>query len=156
MTQIGIIVEDDTRKNCSFGGYRLKSDTRDIYRGVDMWKICLVLCFISVSAQAFETEDLQTGDSLLRACESDPESSLEGFANLVRCFSYVKGIVDGATLTFDLKPEARMFCVPKQGISVDQSVRVVVKHLKDHPEDLHKRSLILAYKSLILAFPCKK
>jgi hypothetical protein len=41
-------------------------------------------------------------------------------------------------------------------VTMGQQIRVVVKYLEDHPEELNKLSAVLIEKSLSKAFPCKK
>ena len=47
-----------------------------------------------------------------------------------------------------------LFCVPKDGINNGQATRIVVKYLRDHPEDLHKPNIILATAAFRDAYPC--
>jgi hypothetical protein len=53
------------------------------------------------------------------------------------------------------KPTLLQFCVPDPGIPVIQAVRVVVKYLRDHPEQLHEDGMGLTVAALKNSFPCK-
>jgi anti-sigma regulatory factor (Ser/Thr protein kinase) len=53
------------------------------------------------------------------------------------------------------KPTLLQFCVPDSGIPVIQAMRVVVKYLKEHPEQLHEDGMGLTVAALKDSFPCK-
>jgi hypothetical protein len=46
-------------------------------------------------------------------------------------------------------------CPPKE-MTYDQAADVVRKYLKDHPEELHLRAVILINKAMRHAWPCKQ
>ena len=48
---------------------------------------------------------------------------------------------------------AALFCQP-DGTTTGQAARIVVKYLRDHPEELHKHDSVLAFTALKAAFPC--
>jgi hypothetical protein len=73
----------------------------------------------------------------------------------VSCIQYLSGLLDGVTLTESLSGGATMICAPASGISNDQLVRVVVKYLREHPENLHRSGRMEALIALSKAFPCK-
>jgi hypothetical protein len=54
-----------------------------------------------------------------------------------------------------LKSDAE-FCLPEWGISSSYAARILVKHLRDYPEELHRNEFVLAIWALRAAFPCKK
>ena len=47
----------------------------------------------------------------------------------------------------------RLFCVPEQ-ITLAQMVRVVVRYLNRHQEDLHESGIVLATRAFTQVFPC--
>jgi hypothetical protein len=53
------------------------------------------------------------------------------------------------------KPSLFQFCVPQGGIPAIQAVRIIVKYLKGHPEQLHENGMSLTIDALRDAFPCK-
>jgi len=53
------------------------------------------------------------------------------------------------------KPTLLQFCVGVPGIPVIQAMRIVVKYLKEHPEQLHEDGMGLTVTALKDAFPCK-
>lgn len=68
------------------------------------------------------------------------------------CISYISGILD--TLIFDNTVlKIRLFCIPKD-ITSDQAIRVIVKYLEDHPEQLNDPAIILVLTAFKTYFPC--
>ncbi|MFC1665805.1 Rap1a/Tai family immunity protein, partial [Pseudomonadota bacterium] len=47
------------------------------------------------------------------------------------------------------------FCLPKGGVENGQASRIVVKFLRDHPDQLDEVSVILIIDAFRAAFPCK-
>ena len=46
-------------------------------------------------------------------------------------------------------------CVPSEGIDIGQATRIVVKWLREHPQELHKPAGALVLAALQPVFPCK-
>jgi len=46
------------------------------------------------------------------------------------------------------------FCLPDQ-VTNDQIIKIFVKYLDDHPEELHQPASLLLVTSMRKAFPCK-
>jgi hypothetical protein len=65
------------------------------------------------------------------------------------CIAYVRGVLD--TLEEE-NQKRRFFCVPPGGY--EQSIRVVVRWLTEHPEQLHHRAPDIIIRSLKEALPC--
>jgi len=82
------------------------------------------------------------------------------FANGMHCLGYVTGVIDDhfncqlgqASATAALDP-TKDFCLP-DGVTPNQTVRVIVKWLEDHPARLHESAIELANKALKESFPC--
>jgi len=106
-----------------------------------------VLLFLALiyPAMASATE---TGNELLANCDK-PENY---FADGV-CFGYLQGVQD-AHQTFqgwgDLNEPS--YCMP-DGVTVGQAQAIVVKYLKENPEDLHHRASGLVLNAFEEAFP---
>jgi hypothetical protein len=55
----------------------------------------------------------------------------------------------------DQKPQKPLqFCLPASGIPAIQAARIIVKYLKDHPEQLHLDGMGLTVAALKDSFPC--
>jgi hypothetical protein len=81
-------------------------------------------------------------DSARKPSDSDLDSGL--------CFGKVAGVRYMISDSSNFKA-----CFPKGGISNAQSVRIVVKYLKDNPATLHEDGRFLIVLAFHKAFPCK-
>jgi hypothetical protein len=73
------------------------------------------------------------------------------------CRAYLSGITDLHVVVTLARPGREMkpiFCTP-EGVTIEQVVLVVAKHLRDHPEELHYQAVALVVGALVDAFPCK-
>jgi hypothetical protein len=103
------------------------------------------------------------GNQLLKQCGSaisfmDDEAKKNTLANefgIPFCLGFVQGITNTNLLYQHLNMKT-LFCLPENGISNGQAVRIVVKHLRDHPEVLHHEAAMLAISAFREAFPCKE
>ena len=130
---------------------------------------------LTLSLLVFQTEQVSsTGNDLLARCEKyqASEAGRAGIArvragqakgqeaadalDLLSCRWYIQGFVDASVI--HRAPEPGMsttICLP-DAPNYDQIIRVVVKYLRDHPEDLHHPRSALMYFALKTAFPCPK
>ena len=82
------------------------------------------------------------------------------YVNGMHCLGYVTGVADDhfscqlheASATAALDP-TKHFCLP-DGVTPNQTVRVVVKWLEDHPARLHESAVELVVSALKENFPC--
>ena len=123
-----------------------------------MNKILLLLSLAFIQSNALAYEKAQ---ELLWACKADPstasdmESMVKANLDKSHCFGYITGMLDGVQLVFGIKPESKFFCPPVGGMSTDQQVRIVIKHLEDNPQELHSSARMQALLALAKAFPCE-
>lgn len=54
-----------------------------------------------------------------------------------------------------VRPGVLDFCLPTEGIQIIEAMRVVVKYLSDHPQQLHLNGMTVTVMALQEAFPCK-
>ena len=102
------------------------------------------------------------GNELLRQCDlfvsyidSDkPDVSLTG--DMMFCSGFMQGIMNMNLLYQQVLKSDAEFCLPEWGISSSYAARILVKHLRDYPEELHRNEFVLAIWALRAAFPCKK
>jgi hypothetical protein len=83
-----------------------------------------------------------------------PDSSLSG--EMMFCAGFMQGITNMNLLYQEVLKSDAQFCLPEWGISNSYAARIVVKHLRDYPEELHRNEFVLAIWALNVAFPCKK
>ena len=117
--------------------------------------LLMILC-------ALEPASAQTGATFLEHCslavrQSDGEklNDLETFKASV-CISYVSGFLDATGIIHSARPQTQVLCLPVDGITNDQAVRIFVKHLRSAPETLHQSGRISLLVALAKAFPCSK
>ena len=88
------------------------------------------------------------GSTLLRECESDSAAMYNA------CSGYIMAISDlhSTMLGWSYLDEPH-FCQPN-GAASGQLVKVVIKYLNEHPEQLHHSASGLVTNALHYAFPC--
>ncbi|HXV80326.1 MAG TPA: Rap1a/Tai family immunity protein [Candidatus Binatia bacterium] len=102
------------------------------------------------------------GNELLKRCallvsytDSEwPDSPSSG--EMMFCAGFMQGITNTNLLYQQVLKSDAEFCLPEWGISNSYAARIVVKHLRDYPEELHRNEFVLAIWALRMAFPCKK
>jgi hypothetical protein len=107
----------------------------------------LLLLLVSASAHG-QRVSTTTGNDLLESCES------KGNLEHAFCLGYIIGVTDVEGMDSAVFPERRRSCVA-ENVSNGQVRDVVVKYLKDHPEERHLQAAILVVKAMGQAFPCK-
>ena len=124
------------------GGCLLRVESKK--RGIFM-RVLLFLALI-YPAMASAATAWESGNDLLSKCEQEGDF-FEGV-----CVGYILGIMDGhdALIVWGELNEPT-FCRP-DGLSVRQVQAVVIKYLKEHPEDLHKVASSLVLTALTEAF----
>ncbi|VVP92142.1 hypothetical protein PS914_03230 [Pseudomonas fluorescens] len=104
---------------------------------------------------------LSDGNRLLKACrlvvkfadgEQIPSNQNVEFGY---CLGLMAGVSGTMMLHNDLLQPADKICFPLHNISNEQSARIVVKYLGNHPEELDKPSAFLAFLAYAEAYPCK-
>lgn len=116
-------------------------------------KVTAGLCLLGIAA-AYPTDGraqghFATGNTLLRECEGNR-------LNQPSCLAYMSGLADGLALLFELHPQSSIrACVPDK-VTVSQIRDVVLKYLREKPEDRHEAASTLGLLALVGAFPCKK
>lgn len=102
-----------------------------------------------------QTLHASTGIELLRQCASQARSEDGRALDRLLCLTYLDGFIQGHRITTDLlKPAKPLLCLPPDGIELEQAQLVLVKWLREHPNDLHHTARILTISALTQAFPC--
>lgn len=93
---------------------------------------------------------------LLRQCEGREPAAAPDIG-VVACASYLSGFVDAQSMLVGIRGglKAPIFCLPSQGVSNEELVRVYVKWSTDHPELLHESARVVVLIALRDAFPCQ-
>jgi len=112
-------------------------------------KVLACLLFLVCSPARAQQVSQETGDTLLEACESKTEFRQS------YCFGYITGVADIEGMEAAVFPDRRRAC-RAEGVTNGQIKDVVVKYLKEHPEDRHFLAAILVMQAMAKAFPCKQ
>ena len=83
-----------------------------------------------------------SGNKIFADC-SAPNSS----AQRSICLGYIAGMADALEI-------AKLWC-PPEGVTVGQTVDIVMKYLREHPEERHLTASGEGGLALAIAFPCK-
>lgn len=122
----------------------------------------------------------RTGAAWLPGCksailmwENDGSLTTEQIVDAIGCSNYVRGFWEGSDSAYALLAaqraneqkkktiesqfySSRLWCSPhNNNVSVPQTIRVFVKYMEEHPEELHEKVSILATRAFMKAFPCK-
>jgi hypothetical protein len=89
-----------------------------------------------------------TGNDLLTKCTEEHGRSF--------CMGYVAGVVDTLQTAANAKHWQTDVCLPETGFHVGQSADVVTKYLRAYPEYRHRVAANIAWRALLVAFPCKE
>ncbi len=138
-----------------------------------MKKLALVLVFLMQPSlvMAFAKYDIKDGNSLLSHCNRfvrvlDSEGTEAQSA--LACVMYISGFRDGYNATiataalkiYGVKQGPRKlnnvhtYCRPEK-LPHGQFIRIVVRYLQQHPEQLHYSASLLILQALKEAFPCQ-
>lgn len=105
--------------------------------------------------------EITSGNLLLRNCNSAVKQDDGGDLNerealeAVHCLGYLSGFTDSHAMEAIAKPQKPLYCLPENGLENAQLARIVVKHLRKNPEELHGNGRVLVAVALTSAFPCK-
>jgi len=119
----------------------------------------IIIGLLSLSLPAWSIADNGDGNKLLSDCgpliafldgESVDENKSHGIGF---CLGLMQGMLHmNQFYEYQLKGAA-LFCAPNS-MTNGQAARIVVKYLRDHPEELHQPDSVLTFTALRAAFPC--
>jgi hypothetical protein len=129
--------------------------------------VLLIACALSICSLSEGQEsqkDTESGNYFLPMCSKmldvwnapKAQYTKEEQVEFLHCHAFIDGVT--ATLYIwkaAMQKDKAPVCIP-QGVTSEQTDRIVVKYLKDHPEELHQPFGILVFNSLSAAFPCIK
>ncbi|PTU01700.1 hypothetical protein DBR45_16165 [Pseudomonas sp. HMWF031] len=117
-----------------------------------MWVAALAACLCTQSAMA-------DGNQLLKECEDgiaymDGGKAPQNPVGVGHCVGVIQGTLDTLDLAHAVFKSPKAVCQPDGGISMLQTMRVVVKFLKEHPDRLHLNESGLVTTAMWTSFPC--
>jgi hypothetical protein len=129
------------------------------------WGVAVVLVWMTASVGPCRALD---GNELLHTCadglrgidQASRSINAQQVMSAGWCTGYILGVQDGYvrrlidTHTGVAELVAFGICHPPEGVAHEQSLRIVVKHLREHPQHLHLSGELLVIEAMRAAFPC--
>lgn len=125
---------------------------------IGLWAV-IFLCALSSPRSSIGADG--DGNKLLSDCDHivaliDGQTVQESKSSgIFFCLGLIQGMLDMNDLYEYKLKDVALLCRP-QGATTGQAARIVVKYLRDHPEELHKKDSVLTFVALRAAFPCTK
>ena len=120
-------------------------------------KIILTILMLLIPAWCYaDGKELLKSCSLLVSYMDGETPDITPSGEMMFCAGFMQGITNMNLLYQTILKSDAQFCLPEWGISNSYAARIVVKHLRDYPEELHRNEFVLATWALKVAFPCKK
>jgi hypothetical protein len=129
--------------------------------------LLVVFSFLSFALAQAQPDITSSGNDFVASCsliEKPSEQLTEvDFLKLGTCWGFMQGLEEGIGLSFAVvnKGEGSIadlgICFPSEGtVTTEQSTRVVLKYIREHPEKAHERTATLVVLAMKNAFPCNK
>jgi hypothetical protein len=128
----------------------------------NLWLVVAVLTCSSFSfAQKGDAPDA-SGNAFLRLCsavDKEDKTSTE-WTWVMACTGFVSGFTSGVTFGTEYAADKAgrkiplLFCRPVE-VENGQIIRILLKYIRDHPEDAHQPTSFLLINALRKALPCK-
>lgn len=118
--------------------------------------LIMLLAWLSIIPSLHAAEPYSfTGNDLLKVCDGPYTDKAEELADTSSCLGYIEGIQQFQHVVIGLRGLEPLFCEPYRTGSYDQLRMVLVKWLKENPEQLHRDARIVAAAAYMQAFPCQ-
>ncbi|MDR2219444.1 MAG: hypothetical protein LBE24_02565 [Methylobacillus sp.] len=111
---------------------------------------------------SFTASAAVTGKELLNRCtaaeksvDSKDELTSEEALDGMWCMGYMSGLLDGFSVNDYTVGGAKVMCVPEEGLTRTQALRIVNKWFRENPDALSKNGRRGALLALASAYPCK-
>ena len=124
---------------------------------------------MNASAQTMAKDVSASGNNFLEVCSSieiSPDKmNAADLANMSRCQGFMQGLGDGVGVATAVIKQSNPalnlkgsisdlgICFPVE-VNYLQVIRVVLKYIREHPEQAHLPSAVLAFTADLQAFPC--
>ena len=126
-----------------------------------MKKLALLLVAVSsfIFSPTIAVAYYVDGNTLLEYCTETIKSfDSQGQGNLCQscsCTGYINASFDMHEFMTIATGEPQTICMEQENIKNSQRIRIIVKHLRKYPENLHYSGSYLIWGALVEAFPCK-
>lgn len=95
-----------------------------------------------------------SGNDFLQRCDGPYTNELQKLAYSF-CTGYLQGLQQMHSVVIGVHKSFPLYCEPTIMGNYDQLERVVIKWLKNNPEQLHRDARVLVTRAWIEAFPCQ-
>ena len=117
-----------------------------------MKKRLVVVCFMVLAGT--NAHAYTSADELAKHCTAVPTKPEEAFKR-IECLGYVGGVLDTYGLLSGLYPTVRVYCAPKEGMTIETALNSLVQWARKSSENANtpaRSALIFALKD---RYPCK-
>lgn len=116
--------------------------------------IAACLFLLTVCVGPVHGNDMGTGHFLLNACKSFLAAGAKGDFNAGYCLGFIQSNEQEEMVRKISDTAKKMYCMPKD-ITDEQLVRVLIKYLEAHPEQLHLAASQLVWMAYSSVWRCK-
>jgi len=120
-------------------------------KNVLFFTVALSMTFVA-QVHADGNELLQNCNKFIQFVDNPPENP--DFGQIGFCLGMVQGVMYLNYVYENRLGSDALFCGPEGGINNGQASRIVVKYLKDNPQELHRHEGSLVIKAFMVAYPC--
>lgn len=107
-----------------------------------------IAAFVSTSNVAAAKDTM----AMLRECQGR-EPADAGYLGQLACAAYLSGFIDMHSWAIHRGAKTGI-CIPADGISNEQAMRVFIAWAERNPKELHQSARLGVYLALVDAFPC--
>ena len=122
-----------------------------------MNKYLIKFSFLNILTLLFNFPAFADGNQLLRKCISAEiavdKNEISNAVDAGFCLGYLNGSRNAIQVFAD---KGNFICLPSKGIDNGQTLRIVMKFMRENPKYLHEDELLMVAMSLKEAFPCNK
>ncbi|MFT5709319.1 MAG: hypothetical protein ACI8QT_000005 [Halioglobus sp.] len=108
-----------------------------------------MLFSVLLSAQGASANGYYTGAEMLKICTDVSPFQAKS------CGGYIAGVADTSAKAVAWETLTAVRCVPVE-VTIKQLMKIAVKYMEEHPEELHLGAESLIQNAFKEAFPCEK
>jgi hypothetical protein len=98
---------------------------------------------------------LESCSAVVRFEDGDDRGDWKKTRDIWSCYAFVDGVLDTVEMIALASGGRNPYCFSGDRIQKRQIARVIVKYLRDHPQDLHIKAASLTLVAMTEAFPCE-
>lgn len=120
-------------------------------------RYCFLISATVVGAIANSAQPLaaMTVDDLLYSCLSETDRQTATNEGLMRCVSYISGMLEMHAITVAMTGHKPMFCPPESGISSEDAISAFIIWTVRNPSERPKSARVGVVSALRSKYPCQ-